>query len=264
MDEVDEHRDGLPDAALPWLGTALFIVLLEILVRTGVLPRAFFPAPSDMAAALAVLLVRPFFWIALWATLWAWAVSLAVAAALGVGLGIAMGASRHVYAALRLVVEFLRPIPSVALIPAVILVIGVDVESKIFLAAFAAFWPILIQTIYGMHDVDPVAVETARSFGFRLRTRLLRVSLPSASPFVATGIRVGSAVALIIVVTMEIVVGIEGIGELILRARQGANVERTYALILAAGLLGWALNTFFARAEARMLFWHPSFRRVSP
>lgn len=250
-----------------WLalaGTLVFVGLIELIVRIGILPERFFPAPSTMVVTLAGQLVSPLFWMAFWNTLWTWAISLAVAAVLGVALGIAMGASRYVYSALRLIVEFLRPIPSVALIPAIILVIGVNFESKIFLAAFAAFWPVLIQTIYGMHDVEPVALDTARSFGVGRLERLRRVALPLALPYIATGIRIGSAVALIIVVTMEIVVGVPGLGELILIARQGANVDVAYALILASGLLGWGLNTGFARLEARLLFWHPSFRSVAP
>lgn len=249
---------------LAWAGTLVFVGLIELIVRIGILPERFFPAPSTMVVTLAGQLVSPLFWMAFWNTLWTWAISLAVAAVLGVALGIAMGASRYVYSALRLIVEFLRPIPSVALIPAIILVIGVNFESKIFLAAFAAFWPVLIQTIYGMHDVEPVALDTARSFGVRRFERLRRVALPLALPYIATGIRIGSAVALIIVVTMEIVVGVPGLGELILIARQGANVDVAYALILASGLLGWGLNTGFARLEARLLFWHPSFRSVAP
>ena len=249
------------DALLPWLGALVFILFVEFVTRTDIVPQQFFPAPTTMFVTLAAQFVLGDFWLALWNTLWTWAVSLAIASALGIALGIAMGASRYLHASLRLVVEFLRPIPSVALIPAVILVIGINYESKIFLAGFAAFWPILIQAIYGMHDVEPVAIETAKSFGFGRFSRLALISLPLALPYIMTGIRIGSAVALIIIVTMEIVIGVPGIGKIILEARQGANVERAYALILASGLLGWGLNTLFAIVEAKLLFWHPSFRK---
>lgn len=254
-------RGLFTDAALPWMGTLAFILLVEIIVRADIVPQQFFPAPTTMFISLIGQFGRPDFWSALWSTLWTGAVSMLIAAVLGIGLGIAMGTSNFIHAALRLVVEFLRPIPSVALIPAVILVIGINYESKIFLAAFAAFWPILIQTIYGMHDVEPVATETAKSFGFGRFSRLALISLPLAAPYVATGLRIGAAVALIIVVTMEIVIGVPGLGKLILEARQGANVERAYALILASGLLGWGLNTLLGYMEARLLFWHPSFRK---
>jgi ABC-type nitrate/sulfonate/bicarbonate transport system permease component len=247
---------------LPWMGSLGFAGLVEVLVRIDFVPQQFFPAPTTMLLAFAGQLAVVEFWASVWDTLWTWAASLAAAAVPAVVLGALMGASRHLYAALRLVVEFLRPIPSVALIPAVILVLGVNSASKIFLAAFAAFWPMLIQTVYGMRDVEPVAMETARSFGVGGPRRLALIAMPLALPYVTTGVRIASAVALIVVVTMEIVVGVPGLGKQILEARQGANVELAYALILAAGLLGWGLNTAFATAEARFLFWHPSQRGI--
>lgn len=254
----------IPDAMLPVLAVGTLVLALELATRLNLLPQRFFPPPSIMALGLVGLLGNGHFWLSLWDTLWSWAVSLGAAALLAIPLGIAMGTSSYVYSALRAVVEFLRPVPSVALIPAVILILGVGVESKIFLAAFAAFWPILIQTIYGVRDVEPIAVDTARAFGCGPLRRLAFVVLPAASPYVSTGLRIGSAVALIIVITMEIVVGIEGLGLMIVEARQGANLEVAYALILAAGLLGWGLNTGFAKAEARFLGWHPSHRRPAP
>ena len=92
-----------------------------------------------------------------------------------------------------------------------------------------------MQTLYGVQDVDPVATDTARSFGFSRAQRLLRVTLPSAVPYVATGVRISAAVALILVVTAELVIGAPGLGRQINLARQGGNVELMYALILATG-----------------------------
>ena len=93
---------------------------------------------------------------------------------------------------MRFVVEFLRPIPSVALVPLAVLIYGVGLESKVFLAAFASFWPLFVQTLYGVQDVDPVATDTARSFGLGRFERLWRIKLPSAVPYIATGLRISS------------------------------------------------------------------------
>lgn len=255
---------GVGDALLPFAGVAIFVLALELVVRLDVLPQRFFPPPSVMVWALSGLLAQPAFYWALWNTLSSWAASLFLAALFALPVGFAMGVSPVIYSALRLTTEFLRPIPSVALIPAAILLIGANVEAKIYLAAFSAFWPILIQTVYGMRDIDPTAIETARSFRISRGNIWMRIMLPAASPYIGTGLRIASAVALIIVVTMEIVVGVQGLGLMIVNARQGANVPNVYALILAAGLLGWALNTIFAVVEARMLRWHPSYRTVAP
>jgi ABC-type nitrate/sulfonate/bicarbonate transport system permease component len=164
------------------------------------------------------------------------------------------------YRALRGVIEFLRPIPSVALIPLAVLIWGSGLESKVFLAAFAATWPLLMQTLYGVQDVDPVATDTARSFGFSRPQRLVHVTLPSAVPYIATGVRISAAVALILAVTAELVIGSPGLGREINIARQSEAVDDMYALIAVTGLLGWGVNVVFSRVERRVLHWHPSQR----
>jgi ABC-type nitrate/sulfonate/bicarbonate transport system permease component len=236
------------------------LVVFEALTRAEVLPSRHFPPVTDMIGALAGLAGEASFWTAVGNTLQGWAIGLAIAVAVAVPVGIVIGSGRLLYRALRGVIEFLRPIPSVALIPLAVLVWGSGLESKVFLAAFAATWPLLMQTLYGVQDVDPIATDTARSFGFSRAQRLLHVTLPSSIPYIATGIRISAAVALILAVTAELVIGAPGLGREINLARQGGAVDELYALIAVTGLLGWAMNAVFARAEHRVLHWHPSHR----
>ena len=140
------------------------------------------------------------------------------------------------------------------------LVYGTGLESKVFLAAFASTWPLLMQTLYGVQDVDPVATDTARSFGLTRPQRLVYVTLPSAVPYIATGVRISAAVALILAVTAELVIGAPGLGREINIARQSEAVDVMYALIAVTGLLGWGVNVLFSRLERRVLHWHPSQR----
>ena len=163
---------------------------------------------------------------------------------------------------MRTIIEFQRPIPSVALIPLAILIYGTGMQSKVFLAAFAATWPLLIQSIYGVRDLDPVQRETAQSFRIPRRDRLLKVSLPGAIPYIATGLRISSATSLVLVVTAELVIGAPGLGRAINTARAGGVPELMYALTIATGLLGWLLNVVLSKAEARALHWHPSHRET--
>ena len=167
------------------------------------------------------------------------------------------------YHAFRPAIEFLRPIPSVALIPLAILVYGTGLQSKVFLVAFASIWPLLIQTIYGARDLDPIALETARSFRIRRSDRILRVTLMGAVPYIATGLRISSATALILAITAELNVGSAGLGREINVARSSGAVELMYALIITTGLLGWLLNIATTHAERRVLHWHPSQRQVA-
>jgi ABC-type nitrate/sulfonate/bicarbonate transport system permease component len=244
--------------ALPWIGLVAVLVAAELLTR--VIGSQYFPPVSEMLGAFVDELQTSGFWSAVGNTLQGWAIGLALAALIAIPAGIVIGSSHLLYRSLRAVIEFLRPIPSVALIPLAVLIYGSGLESKVFLATFASTWPLLMQTLYGVQDVDPVATDTARSFGFGRASRLLRVTLPSAVPYIATGIRISAAVALILCVTAELVIGAAGLGREINLARQGGAVDLMYALIIATGLLGWAMNAVFTRGERRVLHWHPSAR----
>jgi ABC-type nitrate/sulfonate/bicarbonate transport system permease component len=247
----------------PAIAIASALALWELLVRAGLLNESHVPSMTDTAAELVRLLGEGGFWSAMGSTLQGWALGLGIAAALAVPLGIAIGSSPLAYRAVRFVVEFLRPIPSVALVPLAVLIYGVGLESKVFLAAFASFWPLFVQTLYGVRDVDPVATDTARSFGLGGFERLWRIKLPSAVPYIATGLRISSSVALILAVTAEIVIGSAGLGRSINVARSSGAIEPMYALIITTGLLGWLLNVLATRAERRVLHWHPSQRTVA-
>ena len=247
---------------LGWLSVLGVLLLLEALAQTGVLPRSDFPAPSLMLLTLAQQVVTPSFWSSVGQTMQGWAYGLLLATVLAVPLGMAFGSSGLAYRAIRVPLEFLRPIPAVALIPLAVLIYGTGMTSKLFLVVFASFWPLFIQTLYGMRSIDPVAADTARCYGLRRLERVRHVILPSALPYVATGIRLSSAVALILAVTAELVVGSPGLGQQINLARTGGDNPLMYALIIATGTLGWLVNTVFVRAERRVLHWHPSQRRT--
>ena len=187
------RRLRISDRLLPLATVAGVLALFEVLPRIGVLPRDHFPPVSETLAELARQLTEGGFWEAVLNTMQGWALGLAIAAALAIPLGIVIGSSRLLYRAARGLIEFLRPIPSVALIPLAILIYGTGLESKVFLAAFAAFWQLLVATLYGVQDVDPVATDTARSFGFSRGQRLLRVTLPPAAARGASGGRAARA-----------------------------------------------------------------------
>ena len=229
----------------------------------GVISPRLFPSFTATLAAVVSEAATPGFWADVANTLEGWAIGLALAAAVAIPAGILIGSSRPGYRALRALIEFLRPIPSVALIPLAILVYGTGFNTKLFLVVFASFWPVLFQAIYGVQDVDPVAEDTARAFGFDRWRRLYLVTLPSAAPYIATGLRISSAVALILAVTAELVVGAPGIGKSISAAQSGGDYPLMYGLIAVAGCLGLLLNSAFSGLEARLLRWHPSQREAA-
>ncbi|HZU18793.1 MAG TPA: ABC transporter permease [Candidatus Dormibacteraeota bacterium] len=242
------------------MGLAAILGFLEALSRLGVVDPRSFPPISEDVGALVLQLPDLAFWEAVAATLEGWALGLGVAVALAVPLGILLGSLPPADHALRAVIEFLRPIPSVALIPLAILLYGLGVTSEVFLVAFASFWPLLIQTLYGVRDVDPVALETSRAFGDSWPRRAGRIVLPSALPYLATGLRIASATALILAVTAELIIGSPGLGREIEVARSAGAYSLMYGLIIATGVLGWGLDTVLDRTERQVLHWHPLHR----
>ena len=245
-------------------GVVVVLLMVELLTRTDILPSRFLPPPTIVGAQLLDELGVPQFWYAILDTLRGWALGLGIAILIAVPVGIVLASSELLYRATRPIVEFLRPVPSVALIPLVFLLFASDLQGgKVFLAAFAATWPLLVQTIYGVRNVNPVQLDTARSFQIPWWQVIGRVVIPSAVPYLATGIRIASTVSLILVLTGEIIIGSPGIGREINLAREGGAVDIMYAYVIVAGLLGMVLNSGFVWVERRVLHWHPSHREVA-
>jgi NitT/TauT family transport system permease protein len=246
------------------IGMLVVFAIAEAISRSGIVSEAFLPPTSVVLARVAQLLVDPAFLGAVLATLYAWAIGLAICIVVSVTLGVILGSSRGAYSASRAVIEFLRPIPSVALIPLAILVLGNDAEMKIALIVFSTSWPVLFNTIYGMHDVDPIAKLTAKSFGRGRIETLLTVSLPSALPFIFTGIRIAASVALIVAISAELLAGAsDGLGRWMLDASATGNrPDLVYAATIIAGLLGLAINGVLVLIERRFLSWQPALRSV--
>jgi NitT/TauT family transport system permease protein len=192
------------------------------------------------------------------ATLMAWAAGLLLAVAAAVPAGVALGSIAWLGTASRGVVELLRPIPSVALLPLAIIMFASTTNVKISLVVYAATWPILVNTLYALRDVDPLAKETLRSFGFGPLSVLWRVTLPSALPFIATGVRVAASVGLIVVISAELFAGGEsGLGTYLIETQSaGGHTDFLLAGAIWAGLLGLAINAILVAAERRAFRWH--------
>jgi ABC-type nitrate/sulfonate/bicarbonate transport system permease component len=254
--------EPLGDAAVPLLSIGISLALWELVSRTGAVAQRDLPAMSTTVSELWSLVSTTHFWTAFGDTVRGWALGLGVAAAIAIPAGVGLGVSDFAASAFRVPIEFLRPIPSAALIPLLFLTLGTTLRSEIFLAAFGAFWPLLVQTMYGVRDVDPIAVDTARSFGVGRLEQLWRVTLPSAVPYIATGLRISSTVSLILAFTAELFMGTPGLGQEVNYAQSYGLTTELYALALATGLLGVAIHFAIVALERQALRWHPSQRET--
>jgi ABC-type nitrate/sulfonate/bicarbonate transport system permease component len=245
------------------LSIAAALAAWELVSRSGLISEDDLPAMTTTFRELWSMMHTREFWVAFGQTVRGWALGLGIATALAVPIGILLGSSDFAGRAFRVPVEFLRPIPSAALIPLLFLTLGTTLKSEVFLAAFGAFWPLLVQTIYGVRDVDPVALDTARSFGVSRFERLYRIKLPSSIPYIATGLRISSAVALILAFTAELFMGTPGLGQIMNIAESFGLTVQVYALALATGFLGLAIYVVFSAFERWALRWHPSQRAAA-
>lgn len=248
------------NATLGAAGLTAFLLLAEAVPRLGLVEEEYFPPVGRIAEALGAEITDGAFWTALGDTLTGWALGLAIAAVAGIVVGVVLSVVPYLREATASTIEFLRPIPSVALIPLAVLLYGTELGSVLLLVVYAAFWQVLVQVLYGVQDVDPVAEETARSYGLGAWARIRHVLWPTALPYVMTGVRLAAAVALILAITAELVIGAPGLGARIAVAQTSQAVPEMYALIVVAGLLGLLINVGARSVERRALAWHQSVR----
>ena len=180
----------------------------------------------------------------------------ALAAAVFIPLGIAMGLYRPVYRFFEVVVEILRPVPPPVLIPVAMLIFGLGDEMKIFVIFFSCAWPILLNTIDGVRNLDWVLLNTAKTFGLSRGKIWWQVILPACSPQIITGLRVSLPIMLILVVISEMIGSTDGIGYFILDSQRRFRVAQMYAGMLSLALLGYALNQVFNLLHRWLLGWH--------
>lgn len=240
--------------------SALVVLLALWQLGSALLGITTLPPPAQVFTALINLVGQPTFWIALGDTVASTLIGLFVAALLAIPLGLFVGASTFLDASSRLPIDFLRTIPAVTLIPLVVLIYGPTLAMKVVLIVFGAFFPLFVQATYAVKELDPVARDVARAY--RLRTRVIwtLVMLPSSAPFLVTGLRVASTMALLLSIGAELIGNAPGIGREIALSQMGNQAPTAYAYIIVAGLLGVAINLVAARSQDKLLFWHPSVR----
>lgn len=174
----------------------------------------------------------------------------------GVVLGVTLGRLRRLEYAVRPVVEFLRSIPGIALLPIFVLLLGIGMDMKILLVAYGAFWPVLLNTIDGVRSVEPDLLDVARVFRLGRTRRLFSIILPSASPQIFAGARTALSISVIVMIVAETVGANGGIGYFLLAAQRQFDITSMWGAIVALGILGYVLNIAFRVVEAIVLRWH--------
>jgi NitT/TauT family transport system permease protein len=236
-------------------GIAVAIGLWELLRALHAVPTEYVPSFPDIVRSVFDNLGGDGLAKAIGQTLEAWAIGMAITVGLGGALGVVLGLSRWADAALRVVVDFLRPVPSVALIPVAVLIFGIELKMQLALIVFACVWPVLFNVRYGVRSVEPLLVDTGRVCGLSGLALVRRVVLPAALPAAFTGVRIASSIALVLAVSSEIVAGAPGIGKVIVDASTAGNDTLAYAGVLVTGICGFLLNAALMGVDRWVLPW---------
>jgi ABC-type nitrate/sulfonate/bicarbonate transport system permease component len=256
-------RATLPTPVTQALVLVGLVVVWQLVDAVGVVSAQALSGPVEVTRALAGLLSSSAVWTEIGQTLTGWSIGLGVATAVAVPLGMLLGASSPAYRSSRFVIDFLRTIPALGIIPLASLLYGSTRSTELLIVIPACLWPLLLQTIYGVRDVDPVALESARSFRLGRRRTLTRVVLPSATPFIATGLRIAAVIGMLLAISVELLVRVPGVGNGLARAQGNAATDDVYAYTVIAGLMGLVVVLVFARVERTLIHWHPSQRSTS-
>ena len=235
------------------------LALWELLSRLNIVNKIFFPAFSVIFKKFCQMLVMADSWRNIVSTVYRFFWGYFFALILGIPIGILMGKIRRIFDLFEPIVELLRPIPSAAIIPIAILFLGIDDLMKIFVIAYACLWPILINSLDGVRNIDPVLIETGKTFKLAKSRFFLKIVLPAASPQIVTGMRVSLSIALILAITVEMIAGNNGIGFFILDSERSFHFPEMYAGIILIGIIGYFLNFIFLKFSKRIMCWHEGF-----
>jgi ABC-type nitrate/sulfonate/bicarbonate transport system permease component len=216
----------------------------EIASRAGLVDNTLLPAPTGVVARVFTLFGESDFQVAMVATLLTWVLSLAITVAIALPVGIVLGSLPAVRTATSAVIEFIRPIPAVSLIPVCMVLLGGGTITNITLAVFAGTWPMLFTVVAAIRETDPMLLETARVFGLRRLAVAARVRLPAVARATVIGIRVAVGLELIVIVSTGLITGIDGgIGQYLWNAGEAVGDTTTVlAGTVVIGVLGYAVN----------------------
>lgn len=241
-----------------WLGPAVLVslvLLLELATRLGWVNPVLVPPPSAVAQRVFAVVAAGSVFEPLGRTMYLLVVAYAIGCVLAIALGVLMGRFRPVHGLLEPLVEVLRPLPKPALLPPLMLFLGLGDTMKITAISLGVFFPVLVNTIQGVRGVDPVLVDTARTFQHSRASLLWKVVLPAAMPLIFSGMRIALGIALVLVVIAEMMAGTGGIGYLVIDLQRSFRVVDMYAWVVILAVLGYALNEVFVRIERRAIHW---------
>lgn len=246
------------DAGLAGKRLAAVAVLLaawQAVIWSGTLP-SMTPGVPAIVTAISSAFTSSLFWASLAQTMSAAVSGWLIAVTVGTVLGLFIGSIPMLDRSTSILIDFGRSFPVLALMPVVIMLLGATARMEITVVALSCLWPVLVQTIYGARRMDASVVDTARTFQIPRLLWFRRILLPSATPFISTGIRISASIAILVAVGVEVLSQAPGIGRQITLSQQEQRWDQAFAYLFFAGLVGWGIAALLSLVEGRLLRWN--------
>jgi NitT/TauT family transport system permease protein len=244
------------DRALPFAGPILLFIVWDLVVRLGFIKPILLPSPSDTVMALVQGLAGGPLLKDFLVTVWRTVQAFLIAALVGVPLGVVLGSAEKAYRSVEFLIDFFRSTPSSALIPLFLMIFGVSDVNKVAIAAFGALLIVVFNSAYGVMNARKQRVMAAKVMGASRWQVFKDVLIWESLQPSFVGLRSAVSMALVIVIVAEMFIGADsGLGNRIINSQQVMNVKDMYAAILAAGVLGYALNILFLITERKIVHW---------
>jgi len=238
-----------------WVAVAVLLAIWQIAPGAGWVDKTFLPPLSSVLDAWWQLVQNGELWIDIQASLQRSLTGFGIALLIGVPLGLLIGWYPLVAELLSPVLVIFLNTAAIALLPVFTLIMGIGETSKVAIILYASIWPILYNTISGVRNVDPLLIKSARSLGLSHVRLFQKVILPASIPTIFTGVRLGGAASILVLITTEMVGAKAGLGYLILNSQYNFQIPQMYAGILTVSAIGVAFNYLLLTLERRFSTW---------
>lgn len=251
----------LEKQALPWVIPILFLILWQTVAVLEVVSPSLFPAPTSVLSSFWGLLSSGVLINHIEISLYRAFTGLLIGGIIGLLLGVLNGWSNFSFQAIDTSIQMIRNIPHLALLPLVIVWLGIGEPSKIFLVALGVMFPVYINTLHGIRTVNPGFVEVGKMYGLKGWQLFKQVYLPSALPSIFVGIRYALGVMWLTLIVSETIATNQGIGYLAMNARQFMQTDVIIVSIVIYALFGKLADVLTQLGEKYALRWHPNYRK---
>lgn len=248
---LERHGDRLIGVLSP----ILLLMVWELLVRFHIISPQFFPAPSSIFTKFVRLAGTEDLWINIGVSLRRLFWGFIIGGIPALVLGIVMGLSKPIRLFVNPLVASTYPIPKSALLPLVLLIFGLEENSKIAMVAMGVFYPVLMNSVTGVLQIPKIYFDVGANFGANRWKTFMTIALPGAAPFILTGIKLGVGMGLILISIAEMVGASSGLGYMIWNAWQLMDVETMYVGLFVIAFLGFAFTLVLDEIERWLLPW---------